>query len=98
MKYPEGSIIINKQGERRKVLGACGSVRFLVTVGREADCLPSVLSVDNIEYDGYIEEAPLSFLQLIEEAEKRTARDILDSFFETISLLREEIKKERDNL
>lgn len=54
MKYPEGSII-TKDGEKRKVLGACGEVRFvsasdLLWVYQEA------FTVEELENRHYVEE------------------------------------------
>lgn len=57
-KFPECSVIINKSGERRKVIGVCGDARFLETVGEEKLHTPSTYSVTNLEDHGYVEEAP----------------------------------------
>lgn len=54
-KFKEGSIIINKQGERHKILGALGDVRFVDVHGFDS---VGVWKASAMEQQGYVEEAP----------------------------------------
>lgn len=63
MKYPQGSFI-TKDGERRKILGEAGEMRFVSSPERIADILPDwdkeydfSGTVFVLERDGWVEEA-----------------------------------------